>query len=210
MTETGLNEQEGMRTVTLPSGATWPVHESELAYFRERSKRYLKDNDFVNISDLQDVDRLLSLELLCFRWANWISAERDYWGDTVESNNLQKALKDHSGEVRQLKKSLGLDRDSREKARGEDSVDMYLSRLRQRAQHFGYMRNQQANTAIELFQELKGIITLHLNCDEIEQVEQKCRITDVLKWLVDEAFPQFDKIDADFRAKEQVYWIREQ
>lgn len=197
-----------MRTVTLPSGSTWPVHETEVAYFKDRSKRYLKDNDFQNISDLSDLDRLLSLELLCFRWANWISSGRDYWGETVDENSLQKALKEHSGEGRQLKKQLGLDRETREKTRGEDSVDMYLARLRQRAKHFGYMRNDQANKAIELFQELKGIMILNQNCDEIEQVEQKCRMSDIVTWLMDEAFPEFDAIDLEFRKKEQFQWVR--
>lgn len=210
LTETGLDNEEDMRAVTLPSGALFFVHDKEYTYFTERAKRYMRDNDFQNISDLQDVDRLLTLELLCHRWGTWLLTQRDYWGEAVDDVQLQRALKDHNTEIRQLKKSLGLDRETREKQRGEDSPENYLTLLRQRAKHFGYMRNKQANKAIELFQELKGLVTLHLNCDEIEQVEQKCRVTDILKFLVEDAFPEFDRIDAEFRKTDQVYWIRSQ
>lgn len=209
MSDNGLNETEGMRQVTLPSGALFHVHEKEATYFQERAKRYMRDNDFQNISDLQDVDRLLGLELLCHRWATYIAQERDYWGDPVDEVALQKSLKDHSTEIRQLKKQLGLDRETREKQRGEDSPENYLTLLRQRAKHFGYMRNDQANKAIELWQELKGLVTLHNNCDETERVEQKCRVEDIMKWLVEDAFPEFDRIDEEFRKTNQTYWIRD-
>jgi len=205
---TKIEPDEGMRTVTLPSGALFQVHERESTYFQERARRYMGDNDFSNISDLQDVDRLLMIELLCHRWATYISQERDYWGEPVDEPQLQRALKDGSTEIRQIKKSLGLDRETREKTRGEDSPENYLMLLRQRAKHFGYMRNQQASKAIELFMELKGLITLHLNCDHQEQVEQKCQVEDVIKFLVDVAIPEFDLVDADFRETEQKYWIR--
>lgn len=202
------DEQEGMVSVKLPSGAEFLVHESERKYFKDRAAKYLSDNDFQNVSDFQDVDRLLILELLCHRWSLWISTQRDYWGDSVDENTLQKSLKDHSTEIRQLKKILGLDRETREKVRGEDSVENYLTRLRQRAKHFGYMRNEQQAKAIELFMQLKSIITLHVNCDEHEQIEMGCTWSEILRWLQEDAFPQFDKIDEDFR-QNQTMWIRE-
>lgn len=204
---TGLNEQEGMVPVTLPSGALFHVHDNEFQYFKTRAAKYLSDNDFQNISDFQDVDRLLILELLCHRWGLWISSQRDYWGEVVDENTLQKALKDHSTEIRQLKKTLGLDRETREKVRGEDSVENYIARLRQRAKHFGYMRNKQNAKSIELFMKLKSLITLHQNCDERERIEQGCTLDHILKWLIEEAFPEFDAIDLAFR-EEQKTWIR--
>lgn len=208
MSDNGLNDQEGMVPVALPSGGLFKVHDSEFQYFKSRADKYLSDNDFHNVSDFQDVDRLLILELLCHRWGLWISTQRDYWNDPVDENTLQKSLKDHSTEVRQLKKSLGLDRETREKLRGEDSVENYLARLRQRALHFGYMRNKQAASAIEMLMELRSIVTLHDNCDERERIEQGCTIDQIMIWFR-EQFAEFDQIDADFR-KEQATWIRSQ
>lgn len=210
--DTGLNDgvdQEDMVPVTLPSGAMFYVHDKEFQYFKTRSSKYLSDNDFQNVSDFQDIDRLLILELLCQRWGLWISTQRDYWGEPVDENSLQKSLKEHSAEIRQLKKSLGLDRETREKVRGEDSPENYLSRLRQRAKHFGYMRNDQAAAAIQLYMDLKALVTLHDNCDEKERVELRLNEGDILRWLREEAFPRFDSIDEKFR-QEQKMWIREQ
>lgn len=202
------DDQEGMVPVILPSGARFQVHQSEFQYFTDRARKYQEDNDFVNISDFQDVDRLLILELLCHRWSLWISQMRDFWGDAVDENTLQKALKDHSTEIRQLKKTLGLDRETREKVRGEDSVENYLAKLRQRAKHFGYKRNDEAAKAIELWKKLESMITLHVNCDEKERIEQHCTWDHIIRWLQEDAFPQYDAIDDEFRDG-QRFWIRD-
>jgi hypothetical protein len=208
---TGLNddeELEGMVRVALPSGAKFQVHDSEFQYFTERSSKYLSDNDFQNISDYQDVDRLLILELLSYRNGIWISQLRDYWGDPIDDDKLQKTLSTHSAEIRQLKKSLGLDRETREKVRGEDSVENYLARLRQRAKHFGYKRNKESAMAIELWKELEAFVTLYKNCDERERIEQQCTLDHLFEWLDETAFPRFNEIDEKFR-EEQTTWIRE-
>lgn len=206
----GLNddELEGMMTVTLPSGAAFQVHDKEYQYFKDRAAKYLTDNDFQNISDFQDIDRLLILELLCYRNGIWISQLRDYWGDQIDDDKLQKTMSAQSAEVRQLKKALGLDRETRERVRGEDSPENYLARLRQRGKHFGYKRNAEAAMAIELWKELESIITLYQNCDVKEQVEQECTLDHVLRWLTETAFPKFNDIDATFR-QDQKMWIRE-
>lgn len=205
-----LNREDNIAPVRLPSGGLHYVHDREVAYFDERRDRYLKDNKFTNVSDLQDLDRLLVVELLVQRWGTWLSQKRDYWGDPVDENAAQKAIKDHSNEIRQTKRALGLDKETRDKVRGEDSVDAYISALRHRARQFGYMRNEQASKAIELFQQLSGIVTLYENCDDDERIQQHCTPQEILDWVIQEARPQFEKIDAEFRKGEQSMWIRKQ
>lgn len=202
------NNIEGMLPVSLPSGARFLVHEDEYQYFHDRSQQYLTDNDFQNVSDFQDVDRLLILELMVYRNGLWSLQLQDYWGEPVDEEKLQKLVKDHSAEIRQLKKNLGLDRETREKLRGEDSVENYLARLRQRAHHFGYKRNDEAAKAMELWKTLESIVVLHLNCTERERIEQQVTTDDIIKWLTEEAFPAYNAIDIEFR-KEQKMWIRE-
>lgn len=199
---------EGMCPVTLPSGAIFHVHDKEFTYFTERAKRYLKDNSFPNVSDLQDMDRLLVAELLCHRWGVWLSTQRDYWGDPIDENAIARALNNLSAEIRQLKKNMGIDRDTREKQRGEDSVENYLAQLRVRAKHFGVMREQQLDRALELFNDLKAKMQLMRNTDHKEQIEQKVTPEQVLTWIWEEVIPRYDEIDAHFRENEQRYWIR--
>lgn len=205
-----LNTEDGLAPVRLPSGGLHYVHEREVGYFDERRDRYLRDNHFINVSDFQDLDRLIVAELLVQRWGTFVSQKRDYWGEAVDENNLQKAIKDHSGEIRQLKKSLGLDKETRDKVKGEDSVDAYIKALRQRAAEFGVMRDMQSAKAIELWQHLVGVITLYNNCDEDERLEQHCTAPEIIKWIDEVARPEFDVIDAHFRHEKQRMWIRKQ
>jgi len=205
-----LNKEDGLVPVRLPSGGSFFVHDRELGYFNDRRDRYLKDNHFVNVSDFQDLDRLIIAEMLTQRWGMWISSKRDYWGDPVDENQYQKALKEHSAEIRQLKKALGLDKETRDKVKGEDSVDAYIRSLRQRAKEFGVMRNQQAAKAIELINDVKARAILWSNCDEQEKIQQGCTSDQVIQWILDDVIPEFDEIDTKFKQGTQTYWVRDQ
>lgn len=205
-----IRTESNMAPIMLPSGALFYVHDSEVAYVNDRAKKYMTDNKFQNVSDLQDLDRMLTFECFCYRWSKWISSQMDYWGDSIDSDKLQKALNSTSSELRAIKKSIGVDKETREKQRGEDSVDTYLMNLRARAKEFGIVRNQQLDMALELFNELKAILILHNNCTEEERKEQKVTVPEVFDWIVKEAIPRYDAIDLKFRTDSQKYWIRRQ
>jgi hypothetical protein len=199
-----------MVLVALPSGATFPVHSEEVNYFVERADLYLKQNHFPNISDLQDVDRMLILELMVYRWGTWLSRQRDWWDEPIDPNETQKALKEYSTELRQLKKLLGIDKGARDKQRGEDSVSAYISNLLIRAKEFGVMRERQLDAALELFMDLRKLVTLHDNCDEQERRENHVTQDDVFDWIRTIAIPEFLAVDEYFRSHQQKTWVRSQ
>lgn len=201
---------DNLKEIRLPSGAPFYVHKREVSYTEELAKDYLKDNKFTNISDLQDVDRLIITELLVWRWGLWVSSGRDYYNDPIDEQAWQKAINQHSGEIRQLKKSLGLDKETRDKLRGEGSVDDYLNKLRVRAQEFGVMRNMQAAKAIELFLQLQALITLWNNTTPKEKKDQHITTDELMDWIQNTAIPEFKAIDEEFRKTSQQYWIQEQ
>ena len=195
--------------VTLPSGATFRViTEAERDYLEERVRRYTTDNHFINVSDFQDVDRMCFLELFIHRWALWMSFGRDYFNEPVNEKDLAGQIASYSHEVRQLKKTLGVDKVARDRARGDDSWAKYHERLLQRAKEFGYMRNRQFNKVIELFQQLASLLVLHDNCDDIERRENHVTEADLLDWIRDIAIPEFQAIDEEFIQTEQKLWIR--
>lgn len=163
-----------------------------------------------NVSDLQDVDRMVIMECLVHRWSLWLSREKDYFGDAIDAKALRSTVNDYSTEVRQIKRGLGIDRVARDKQKGDDSVNEYLAQLRIRAQEFGVMREQQLNKALELFNQLKMLVTLHDNADEIERREMRCSSDDVFEWLRTVAFPEFDEIDGYFRENKQRFWVKKQ
>lgn len=209
MTTTDLVVEDGL-PVQLPSGATFKVLTAdEVAYVEDRARRYLEDNHFVNVSDFQDVDRMIILEVLCFRWGLFISNQRDYFGDVVDdTGSLRRALHDYSAELRQLKKMLGIDKNTRDKDKGEDSVSVYLENLRARAKEFGVTRERMFDKGMELFQQLRSLITLFDNCDEKERIEEHCTTEDIMDWIRTIAIPEFEEIDNHFRNTSQRSWIR--
>ena len=201
------DEEEGYQVLG-PSGATLScMNEGEVTFFEDKRDRYLSDNHFTNVTDLMDVDRMLMMELMCWRWGNWLSKESDYWGNQVDLEALKKAINDYSKELRLLKKSLGIDKAQRDKERGE-SVAEYIENLRIRAKEFGINRNNQAVKAITLFQELSSLITYHDNCTVDERREQDIEEHDIIQWIREIAIPEFDEIDRQFRQTSQKYWVR--
>lgn len=195
--------------VTLPSGVVFYVlTSSEVDYVKDRVKRYLTDNKFSNVADLQTLDQVITLETLVFRWSLWLSRQKDYWDDDIDEKSFRSSVNDYVGEIRQIKKSLGIDKVARDKAKGEDSVHEYLANLRERAMAFGVHRDNQTAKAIELFQQLKMLLTLSENCDAIEQREMHCTPDDVMEWIKTVAIPEFDQIDAYFRETNQRTWVR--
>ena len=200
---------EDLIEVTAPSGAPFSVMtDAEKRYFEKVAADYMRDNRFSNTSDLQDLDRILIWETMCWRWGLWLSQEKDYWGNDLDLEVIRKSLNDYSKELRLLKKALGIDKVSRDKDKGEQ-VATYIMNLGQRAKEFGVMRNQQAVKAITLFQELIALITLHDNCTPEERKENHIQEADILNWIR-EVREEFEQIDKDFRANSQTYWVRDQ
>lgn len=203
---------EDFRPVFLPSGAPFSVHKNEEEYFIDRVRKYQEDLAFSNVSDLQDLDRVLIGELLCWRWGQWIMAQKNYWAEAVDESALQKQIKETSHELRMVKGTLGMDKVSRDRASGQDSVAHYLEQLPIRAKAFGYMRNDQFNRALEIFNQLRSLVTFHDGCDEDERRERHIQVDDILNWLREQAFPEYDEIDRKFRQEgndPQKGWIRE-
>lgn len=201
---------EDLVPVTLPSGGVFWVYGREVTYFNDRVKRYLEDNRFTNVSDLQELDRIITLEAICWRWGIWISQQKDYWFEVVDEKELARSLKDASGEIRLLKNKLGIDKLTRDKVRGEDSVSSYLENLKLRAREFGIMREDQLGKALELFNELKARVQMVNNTTSDEQREEHCTVEDLIDWIQLIAIPEFDAIDLHFRTHTQRFWIRDQ
>jgi hypothetical protein len=204
------DHDDDLRPVMLPSGGLFHVYDREVGYFSERVKKYLSDNHFTNIADLATLDQVVINEMLVWRWNSWIAMQKDYWGDPVDESAYAKTVKETSGENRQLKNSLGIDKITRDRQRGEESVAAYISNLRIRAKEFGVLREDQLGKALELFNQLKALITLYDNCLEDERQELGVTTPEVLDWIRNICIPEYDAIDDYFRVNVQKMWIREQ
>lgn len=206
-------QEDDLVPVDLPSGATHFVYRKEMHHFADLVRRYLKDNAATNVTDLQDIDRIIVMETLCWRWGVWLSQRADYWWDPIDEADLAKQLKDTSAELRSLKKSLGFDKLTREKEKGAGSVAEFISQLKVRAEQFGIMREEQLDMALELFNELHSKITLCENTTEdeereLDQMGTPASRDKIYEWIRDVAIPKYESIDQHFR-QTQKSWIRE-
>lgn len=204
------NNESPTTEVVAPTGAVFHVlNEEEAQYFDDVSARYLEDNHFSNITDLQDLDRIIHMELLCFRWNGWLSREMDYDGQAIDQEKTQKSVNEFSKEIRLIKKQLGIDKSSREKDKGE-SIAKYIDDLRIRAKEFGVKRNEEAISAITLFKQLESLMVLNKNCTPEERRESrdiKAEMEDIFDWIATVAIPEMNDIDAKFRDNQKM-WVR--
>jgi len=203
-------EGEHPFSVDLPSGGALQVLTfDEVEYVKDRSSRYMSENRFSAVTDLQDIDRILFMELMVWRWSLWMSLERDYFGEPVDLDNLKKTIRDYSQEIRLVKKSVGLDKPSREKEKGE-SVPDYLANLRLRAKEFGVMREKQLTKSLILFNEFDHLYGLYQRCTPEERSEEGgIDLDGLFEWIEGTFLPEFREVDLYFQTHQQKFWIRE-
>jgi hypothetical protein len=194
--------------VDSPTGSQFAVQtEGEAQWYERQRDLYLEHNKFSNISDLEDLSRLLTLEIMIYRWSTWLTQGFDYLAARVDEAMLQKNIKEYSAEVRLLKQSLGIDRATREKDRGE-SVGAYVTNLLDRAKMTGVHRNKQYEFAVTNFWELVSMIRTYDRCDEQERRELDLSSDSIVDWVRTKVLPQWDELNESFR-EEQKIWIRE-
>lgn len=192
------------------SGARFEVlSDSEQEYWNHARDNYLDQYKFENVSDLQDLDKVLVGEVLSFRWGSWLIREADYDGRAIDEieDKLKKQKKELDQETRILKEKMGLNRAHRQDSE-QENVAEYLETLLKRAKEFGVHRDEQITKAIDLVQEVFTQVGLYYRTDEEERAHLRVRPEDIMKWLVEVAQPEFEAIDAAFRKNQQI-WIKE-
>lgn len=194
-------------TVLTPSGSDLHLQTPEEGdWYESRRDRYQRDNHFPNISDIQDLDRLLMLEVLTYRWGLWMSQGFDYLFARVDENDLSKKIKEYSAEIRLLKLALGIDKATRDKDKGESLPD-YIDNLLGRAKEFGYHRNAQYQKAVTLFYELRAMVTTYDRCDDEERQTLDLSMESIMEWVRTKAIADWDQLADDFRANQSM-WVK--
>lgn len=194
--------------VSTPSGSDLELQTPEEAnWYVDRRDLYMRDHAFTNISDVMDLDRLLILEILCYRWALWMGRGFDYLMARVDESDLTKKIREYSVEIRLLKVNLGIDKATRNKDRGESSAE-YIEKLLERAQQFGYHRNEQYATAVTLLYELASLVRTFDRCDPTERELLDLSYETIFDWIRQKVLLRWDELANNFR-KVQTVWIRD-
>jgi len=190
------------------SGTEFEVlNTDEKNYFETNLEKYKEQYRFENVSDLADVDRLIGLELLSYRYTAWLMKGSDYDGLQFSEKDVRDHKQKVDTEIRLLKKNMGMDRKGRVESEAE-SVAEYLKNLLRRAGEFGVHRDTQIAEAINLWNDLKTMIGLHDRTDTEERLHLGVEETQIIEWIRNVAIPRYDAIDDAFR-KNQRSWIKD-
>lgn len=183
------------------------VHEQK--WFKDNMKKYLAEYRFENIADLQDLDRLLGLELLSYRYSSWLisGGGLDYDGMQFDETAIRSQKQKTDQEIRLIKKHMGMDRKGRIEDEKQSAAEWTRTLLR-RAKEMGVHRDNQIAKSIDLFHELRKLIGLHKRSDEEERRHLGVELVDIFQWIEDVAIPEFEAIDDAFR-KNQRLWIKD-
>jgi hypothetical protein len=194
--------------VTSASGSILQLQTKEEAdWYIDRRDRYQSDNAFTNISDLQELDRMLILEVMVYRWSLWIGQGFDYMYARVDDHVLKNAIREYSSELRAVKQSLGIDKSTRDKDKGTNLAD-YVTNLLNKARIFGYHRNEQYEIVVTKFHELSAMVKTHDRCTEDERNLLDLSSDSILQWIRDRVIAPMDEHAEAFK-KDQSMWIKE-
>jgi hypothetical protein len=204
-------EAAGGHRVQLVSGEDLQVMtEVEARWFTANREKYLAETKFTDTTDLQDMDRLLCLELLIFRWNQHLALGRDYDGNLIDEDLIRKQVKDQSEAITRLKTSLGLDKKSRDAALNEGNFAAWLADVKRRARIFGIHRETQLQKALVLMNELSSIIDSFERSDEEERSKLGfSSYEDIVGWVKNTMVPEYKALDEHFLQNEQRYWTRD-
>lgn len=195
-------------TVTTPTGSDLNLQTTEEAdWYEDRRDRYQADNHFPNISDLQDLDRVLLFEVMIYRWSLWLTQGFDYMHARIDESQMKSNIKEYSTELRLLKLALGIDKATRDKDKGESLAD-YTANMLQRAKEFGYHRNEQYEIAVTKFYELTAMIKTFDRCDAEERNLLDLSETSILAWAREHVVKPFDEHAEAFRQNQKI-WVKD-
>lgn len=200
------------RVVKLVSGKDVTVQtDQEADWFIQTRDSYTTQLKFTEVTDLVDLDRLLILELMVFRFTQHLAQGTDYDGDMLNEKQMLADLKLYSDQINKVKDSMGLNKKSRDDAANEGNFSAWLSDLKSRAKIFGVHREKQLTKALTLMQELSTVVGAYDRSDEEERRKLGfASPAEIVDWVRETMLPEFHALDAYFREHEQRYWVRDQ
>lgn len=211
MSATIIDPKSRLRTIHLVSGHNIQVQgDLEVKWFEETRDKYLSETKFTAATDHRDLDRLLVLELMVYRWTTHIACGHDYDDQEIDEDQLQKNIKMYSDQITKVKVAMGMNKAARDAEQDHSSPAAYLQNLKARAKAFGIHREKQLRSALVLMNEISTVIGAFDRSDPEER--RKIGFEDaeeVLAWIRETALPEFEAVDAYFREHDQRFWVRD-
>lgn len=197
--------------VDLPNGGKLTLYTSEEAQlWDDLDKRYRADYALNNINDLMALGMILTHNITIFRAQqamNGMEAEFDTNGRPTgryvqaklkasEQTAVHQRLLKAGNEIRELEKSLGIDKKTRE-AGGGDSVAEYIETLKLAGRQFGVHIARRTKAYEEFCMELRWRIRVLHNGDEEDRAHHNVTAESILQFA-ERHLAELEAIDQEF------------
>lgn len=184
---------------------------AEARWVNQTRDHYLEQTRFTAATDLRDLDRLIVMEFMVYRYTQYLSSGKDYDDFPIEDERaLRVGVRELSDQINKLKTTMGMTKAARDEAASSGDVAGFLNDLLQRAKIFGVHREEQLTKALTLMNELSAILGAYDRSDEEERAKLGFRTPDeILAWIREIMLPEYQAIDAHFRENVQRYWARD-
>jgi hypothetical protein len=160
-------------------------------------------------TDIEDLERLLFMELMVYRWGLWLMQGQDYDGMVLkDENQTRRWVQDFAKQIDLVKDNLKLNKKAREGDKGE-SFDVRWRKLASHAREFGVMREKQLGRALEIMQSVFAAVATFDRSDEEERKKISMPDESAVLDIVRELRPYYDEVDEHFREHSQRFWIRD-
>lgn len=187
-------------------------HKKEVDFYNRAQSKYVGENSFTVASDERNLDRLVLMETLMFRWQSQLASGLDYSGQPLtyaETEGLRKNLKEGAITISNAHIELGLNKMQREKDKVE-SVQAYVNNLLSRAKERGVHREEQVDLILNLFMEYTAHCGAFSRADDYER--GRLGFPDaqsLVNWWLEVGQPRFKDHDDAWRAGSQKYWRKD-
>lgn len=206
--------------VELPAGGILHLQTpDEVQFWTESLARYSEDYTLAKQNDLIALGQLLQQQVLLFRFQTQINGmEPELDGNDVptgkykrvtlnpgEVATIQKAMTATSQEMRELEKSLGIDKKTREQG-GTHTVDSYVKALKRAAHARGVHITERTLEYEKVINELRVRLRLLYNGDAEDRKYHNVTPKTVLDWLREEC-NRMEQVDKDFSTQKGKLFV---
>ena len=205
--------------VELPGGGKLNLHSvDEVDLWEESAERYRSDYQLTQQNDLLLLGAILTQQLAMFRAQqrmNGMTPELDASGRPTgnyvfkelkvsDMSAAQSTITKASTEIRELEKSLGIDKKTRE-AGGTHTVQNYVGTLKAAARQYGIHLSTRMREYEKVMMEARWKLRLLRNGDAEDRQYHKLTEKGVCDWLEQE-LARLEQLDMQFaKEKQRVY-----
>lgn len=210
------NRDSDQLEVELPAGGKMHLLDAEeVELWTNLSARYREDYRLRKINDLVALGSILMHQLTLFRAQRRLSGlEPEYDEEGLFTGKMKKVkvtqasssaatadIGRSSKEIREIEKSLGIDKKGREAA-GDQDIPSYLRRLKAFGREMGIHISRRVHAYEEFVNELRWRVRLEQTGDPEDKAYHDCTPEGILKWARGE-LDKLTEIDKQFAEDKQ-------